>query len=253
MYRTLLLSLLSLLFFSIDTASSYNFPYGRCYVNSCLASPYHLQMVTNNDGMVCFNIASKDCVDTSRYECCEKLYNTLEKFVIKTHPRCSRSVRLVTVNGVRKSGGVFFDLYNNNTNAELRITALRRNFTSGVNNIICVHLTGECTTSNEFCDSDTECTYALFDPFLHACCPTCESEIPSAMIMPPPATAAINIPPSLPTPPVETPPPPTQSPPPPKRPPPPTTRKPPLPPPQTTECPPPPSQVVMRNCICTCS
>lgn len=234
-----LLTLLMVVGYNATTATAYKFPYGRCYVNSCLSSPYKLEVnkTSTERGRICFTVKGKECIDTSKYNCCEKFYEQLEKFVFRTNPRCSKSVKQVTVNGIKKAGGVFFDLYNNNTGAELRITSLRTNYTTVIGKEICIHLDGACTDVSDFCDSETECQYASFDPFLHACCPSCEAGFiaPRSDDLDPNPPPPLRPSPSSPSPktPVARLPPPS-----PLRPPTPTTL--------TSQ------ELLIRNCTCTC-
>lgn len=146
------------------------FPYGRCQVRSCDVSPYGIVLTSSTKGSFCFRLVSKECVDSSRFNCCNLFRNTLTKISLSGRPECNRTVSSVTVNGVRKGGGVFFDSYQNPTFGELRLTTLRMNETA-VGSVFCVNVTSPCDTFEKFCMDD--CMYSVFDSAGHTCCPTC--------------------------------------------------------------------------------
>ena len=86
----------------------------------------------------------------------------------------------VTVNGVKKGGGVYFDIYPGppGTNlGELRVTSLLLNATTAPGVDICITLAAPCNSMQLFCSGGgggaggTFCAYAAFDPLLHTCCP----------------------------------------------------------------------------------
>lgn len=167
------------------------FPTGRCFERGCDASPWDLKIV-NSEGVgnkMCFVFDGKDCDSDPRYACCERFKKSVIKVVFPTMPLCNRSVEYVTVNGVRKGGGVFFDNYG--SRAELRVTSL--NLVEGriEGTEVCVFLRNECRSWGEFCrlsDVDRRCMFAVFDPLVHSCCPTCEMEVGDAPLVwrPPP-------------------------------------------------------------------
>lgn len=162
------------------TTSTLGFPMGRCFVRSCDSSPYNIRVSEARRGRMCYSIDAKECMETNaRFQCCQNFINSLNKIVFESHPRCNRSVAGVTVNGQMKGGGVSFDIDsgsgNNGGRAELRVTALRMNYTQALAATICVNLQGECVEPRTFCQSQNEdgCLAAVFDPLGHTCCPTC--------------------------------------------------------------------------------
>lgn len=174
--------LLSLLAASTTTAA---FPNGRCYVKSCESSPYELRATAWQPGRLCFRIAPKTCAESSAtHTCCQRFRDNLNKIVLRTSAECNRSVSAVTINGIRKGGGVFFDTYA--AHSELRITSLGLNNTSASSTEVCVNLTGTCSTPVTFCGNTTGCAHAVFDPFGHTCCPTCQLLAPAATPPAPP-------------------------------------------------------------------
>ena len=158
--------------FAVSWAQS--FPYGACTSKKCDASPYLVNMLSVvSDTSLCFRIEylPERCVGN----CCAVLSNTFQKLVIKTKPECRASVKNVTVDRVRKGGGVYFDVYPQL--AELRLTAFQSNGTMINGKVVCVNLADPCSTVGSFCDSTVECRVAIFDPFAHVCCPTCNMPI----------------------------------------------------------------------------
>jgi hypothetical protein len=194
------------------------FPNGRCYDRDCDFAPYLLEKVVDEGPKVCFAIRAKECKE-SEYNCCSKFFSQLNKIVLSSVPVCNRSLQMVTLNGVRKGGGVFFDLYGNKS-AEVRITSMSLSYNTALSTEICLHLRNECDTWREFCG---ECKYAIFDPYQHTCCPTCSFQ-------------AVSLPPSPPPPPT------LASPPPAPVPPSPAAEEPPVAPPQFMKC---------NQCSCT--
>lgn len=210
-----------------STVKAYQFPNGRCEQNACTANPYTVSWV--NSSSLCFRVSLKECVETPQ-NCCQSLTNNLNKFVITANPSCKNQFKGVTVNGVRKGGGVFFDLYDNNTEAELRVTALKSNSTTIQGLEFCIQSDAPCNTQDAFCNGD--CRYSSFDPFSHKCCPTCNLLVAAR-------DAAASSPPPSPTP--RRPPPP---------PPPPPRREPPSPPDYPDY--PPSVDSVQTICLCNC-
>lgn len=207
------------------------FPDGRCYVNSCDASPYQFKTINQT----CFSIEKQACIDTSVYQCCTVFEKLLNKIVIKSDPICKNTVSAVYINGIKKPGSVFFDL-NSENEGQLRITNLQLtnypDFTT-----VCIISKDPCANLTTFCPD--QCMIAAFNTDTHTCCPTCDL-LGKKVLMPPPSPP--------PPPPPKSPPPPS-SPPPPKSPlspspspsPPPKSPSPPPPPPPSPPPPPPPS------------
>jgi hypothetical protein len=106
------------------------------------------------------------------------LKNVFEKIAFKTYPECFNSVEKVTINGIKKGGGVYITNYTGFT--ELKVTAIRWTINDALYKTFCVHLRPPCQTLNEFCRGSS-CTYSVYDPFTHDCCPTCDfvfSDVP---------------------------------------------------------------------------
>ena len=160
------------------------FPNGRCFIHTCDASPYTLPIVQQTDNSVCFQIQHQDCTSVSNYDCCNIFHNYVNKIIISSSPTCSyKSISNITLDGFLKIGGIYFDYYNNNTEAELRITNL--NF-SGYNNILnhtlCINFQNECPSFTSF--SRPHYKFALFNTDAHTCCPTCHLQVPRISQMP---------------------------------------------------------------------
>lgn len=165
--------------FATTQFANAQFPYGRCYVPSCDSMPYQLVITKQQPGLFCFTINSKPCREThSVYNgCCREFDETLNKIVVTAQKECKDSLSMVTVDGVRKGGGVFFDVYS--THGEVRITSLFWNKTRALGGReVCLHLRGMCEDPVVFCrDNRGLCRYAIFDPVHHICCPTCDFSI----------------------------------------------------------------------------
>jgi hypothetical protein len=205
------------------------FPDGKCYVNKCDASPY--KFITYNT--TCFTIERKSCIDNTQYNCCNVFTNLLNKIILKSTPLCNNAIKNVYVNGVKKPGGIYYDLYGKNE-AELRITNLQ--FTNyPTSTLVCLDAKPPCATLIEYCP---QCVIAVFDTQKHECCPTCNLDsaiyIPISPINSPPLS--VDKPPPL----ILDSPPPPPPPPPPVSPPPPPPVSPPPPPPLSVDKPPPP-------------
>lgn len=173
------------------------FPAGSCRPQSCAThNPYELVPVgglNEKSKNICFRIDFKGC-DGDDHECCSTLTRVLEKIAIKVRPSCGRaSYTEVTIDGVRKGGGVYFD--ENLGFSELRVTSLRWNASTGVGKTICVNgLRAPCPDAHSFC-GDEGCIYSVYDPFTHRCCPTCPFEDISPL---PPAPLSPSLPSPLP-------------------------------------------------------
>ena len=179
----LLISLLT------NLANAAIFPQGSCRPQQCSNSPYELVWVNTS----CFQIKAKPCVGP----CCDTLTSLLQKIAISVDPLCKSDFKYVTLNGIKKGGGVFYDLYSygNITYGELIITSLQMYNGEGVNNTLCLNVNKPCDDLNILC-MGLPCVYSIYDPFRHICCPICNftdysqlpliSPIPSAPNIPPP-------------------------------------------------------------------
>jgi hypothetical protein len=123
---------------------------------------------------------SKACTSSTPDDCCNIFNRYVDKIIISSNPICSNSVKQVTINGVNKGGGIYFQSYNstnNNIEAELKLTALRLNGSSDVlTQHICLTLAPPCDSVNSFCQGNNGlCQFALFNTDKHTCCPTCNT------------------------------------------------------------------------------
>jgi hypothetical protein len=217
--KTLLLSSLMFLIIAACNGGTYTtFPAGSCRAQDCAThNPYELVPVgefrdsAERSKSICFRIDYKGCDDNDS-ECCNTLERILEKIAIKVNPQCGRaSYTDVTIDGVKKGGGVYFD--ENLGFSELRITSLRWNASTGVGKTICINgLRAPCPDAHSFCRDEKDkdnigCVYTVYDPFSHRCCPTCafedfSSSIPTNPSPPPPRSLSptMVMPPSPPIP-----------------------------------------------------
>lgn len=158
-------------FLLLSISSARGFPAGRCYMRNCTSTPYDMGIVEKMAGGVCFQFNEKMCIDDDKYKCCAKFNSNLVKLVVNSRGVCSGSLDRVTVNGVRKGGGVFFDVYRDG-GGELRITSLNMEKKEVMGAKICIWLKqGSACPEWETFSKDN--LYALFDPLGHNCCPTC--------------------------------------------------------------------------------
>ena len=246
--------LFGLLWVLVSHAAGYSFPYGRCYDGACGSSPYRLTWVSDtpiskDESKYCLQFRTRPCVDTD-YECCSILSRALPKFELHLRTECKASLKKVTIDGVTKGGGVYFDIYTN-AESELRVTSLTNLNVSSVNGkTICIHVGPPCIPLSRFLFSNKT---AVWEVTKHECCPKCDAlyDYPGPPLPPPPIASP---PPPLPPPPIASPPlpfppPPIASPPPPLPPPPIASPPPPLPPPPIVS-PPPPSLLSCGNKLC---
>lgn len=262
---TPILSLFFLTFAFISPFSYAYFPLGSCNTIACSGSPYDFfwTSVDNVNGTFCFKLVNND----AQSACASQFRNSLNKFVIKSTPLCMDAFIEVTINGAKKGGGVFFQVFGTNSSeAELRVTSMNYNNNSVAALTFCVEAAPPCNTLEAFCGG-LPCVYSVYNPFTHTCCPVCNFQIEGEHIPnAPPSPTVHSPPPPLPT--VHSPSPPlpmVHSPPPPlpavhsPSPPPPTVHSPPptSPPPRPTviiTSPPPPLPLPSHlNCSCSCT
>lgn len=223
----------TLVFLGLFFGGGSAFPVGSCYHTNCDGSPYNFvwTYVDQVAGQFCFNLVNNN----AQSPCATSFRQQTTKFVIKSQPMCSQYFKQVTVNGVKKGGGVFFDLYNNNSDAELRITSMHYNSTSVAPVTFCIFAGAPCNNLQTFCGGNT-CMFSVHDPFTHQCCPVCAFSASNNAFSPSPPLLQ---PPPLSSPPL------------------PLLQQPPPPPPPHS--PPPPPLCVAKpvikdlNCSCTCS
>ena len=176
----------------LGSANSYTvFPAGKCPPQDCtMFNPYLLVPNSSNDKL-CFTVYPQVC--DSGVSCCNTLKNVFEKIAFKTYPECFNSVEKVTINGIKKGGGVYITNYTGFT--ELKVTAIRWTINDALYKTFCVHLRPPCQTLNEFCRGSS-CTYSVYDPFTHDCCPTCDFVFSDVPYMP--GSPVINMQPRTP-------------------------------------------------------
>ena len=167
-----------------------SFPNGQCAAQLCNGSPYSLSWLpTSPANSFCYTVTPIDqllCIGP----CCANFDNLLKKIVIKTTPTCKTSFKQINIDGIKKGGGVFFDLYGAGE-AELRMTSMTFNRTSIVGRTFCILMSAPCNTLDTFCNGP--CIYSIYDPDTHTCCPTCMFGTQSQT--PPPQTSLPQSPP----------------------------------------------------------
>lgn len=220
------------------------FPAGRCYEPSCNAAPYSISTSfdASQPNKFCLTFQKKAC-QSANYDCCSRFTQNLPKFVISSRPECNNSLSMVTIDGVKKGGGVYFSKINE-IEAELRVTALTMDEEAVLSSKICFELRSDraCPTLMDYCrlPLSNSCKVALFDPRVHDCCPTCPLYIngdsaPPMRKSPPPFVPAEPTSPRTPSPITKSPPP---SP----------TKKPPSPPSPVFV-----NDTKLNNMVCNCS
>ena len=178
MYFILFLTLFSLTKNSLST-----FPLGSCTNTNCEGSPYDFvwSLVDQKAGLFCFNLVN----NKANSLCASSFRANMRKFVIRSQPLCLNAFKQVNIDGHKKTGGVFFDTFNNDTEAELRVTAM-----SYTNNTVpqvsfCIILNPPCNDIITFCGGNT-CYYSVYDPYTHECCPVCAFRASNNIINLPP-------------------------------------------------------------------
>lgn len=197
LFKSLTIFILSRFVIDSKIASAV-FPNGRCYTNGCIASPYDVKWYSLSPGSFCFKVYMKQCSDPTRYKCCEVLGQSFHKIVFPINPICRDAFKMVTINGIKKNGGVFLDSYTENngqSRLELRITSLNMQPAQATSSLFCINFdqSSLCRNVEIACkDLDGLCKYAIFDPYEHFCCPTCTMvTVPSPPSSNPPSTPSI--------------------------------------------------------------
>ena len=129
------------------------FPRGSCPAQPCDWSPYNFMWTNVTPGSFCFNVvpAAAGCEGP----CCATFENLLMKFVVNTVPDCKTAFKQVNINGVRKGGGVFFDVYGiNNSESELRVTSMSYNNMTVGNLTFCIIVSAPCDSLDTKADAD---------------------------------------------------------------------------------------------------
>ena len=158
------------------------FPAGKCPPQNCeVFNPYILKPNASSllDDKLCFTVEPRIC-DSQNF-CCNDLKIVFEKLAFKTFPECFYSIEKVTINGIKKGGGVYITNYTGFT--ELKVTAIRWTINQALYSTFCIHLRRPCETIQKFCRGD-ECTYSVYNPFTHECCPTCNFVWLNSLISP---------------------------------------------------------------------
>ena len=218
------------------------FPSGSCSVRNCASSPYVFTWVNETQlspttGQMCFEVTrAATCLEDYPTWCCTTLKNNANKILITSPVECRSAVTEVTWNGVKRTGGVYFDIFDEETSnprGEFKITNLLSNFWVMYESSFCITTKAPCTTIATFCkdptnDRDINCKATFYDVEQHKCCPACNMNMNTNIngsdcnhYSPPPVASP--------------PPPPVAS-----------------PPPPPVASPPNPSRDVSK-CICTCS
>lgn len=156
-----------LTFFSFSMVDCY-FPIGKCWQTDVIGSPYVLtwNLIDNNAGKFCFVVNNILGVESP----CADLFRSLtKKIVIKSNPLCKNSNIQVFIDNVKKGGGVYFDLYGSDE-AELRITSMNYTNNTIEGRTFCIVAKEPCNNLNALC-SGNSCTYSIYDPADHECCP----------------------------------------------------------------------------------
>ena len=233
--------------------ASAGFPAGKCSEHVCSATPYTMRWTntgsaggaSGDSGLMCFQVDWNPACSSTK-GCCELFAQRFNKVVIAAPAACKPAFKFVTVNGVMKGGGVYYDTFDDNANGELRITNLNMNASTAVGTTFCIKASSPCSTAAQFCDDGTgRCRYAVYDVVRHECCPTCVMQTLSTN---PQAPMLLTAPP--PPPKQRTPPPPSSRPSMPITP----SRPPPTEPAADygSAPPPPPKQKETMTCECTC-
>lgn len=177
-----LLALMALLLAAGPLArAAVGFPRGSCSKTDCGGSPFTLawRPQPRAGAPMCVSI---DRAPSCAGACCALFERDMNKVVLTVPPECRRAIRRVTLNGRVKAGGVFVDMYDNDTFAELRLTALRLNGTTAPGSLLCIEADAPCDTPSTLCrntlDPNGGCRAAMYDVAQHVCCPTCAMPVP---------------------------------------------------------------------------
>lgn len=165
---------------SVSNCQPYSFPRGKCYEKRCGASPYAFTWVSKtisddlSKSTTCMRVHVRPCTVESQYGCCSTFRKQLKKFTMWVKPSCKDALVSVSVNGVEKGGGVFYDVYNDQ-NAELRVTSfdgIDENTASSTE--ICMTWRSPCIHTTDFCNlKNGLCYMSVWETDRHECCPRC--------------------------------------------------------------------------------
>ena len=173
-----------ILFLSLFSMKSDAFPLGSCTNTNANGSPYDLvwTLIDQNAGLFCFQAVNNNAQST----CATNFRTQLTKVVIKSQPLCQSAFVQVNVDGIKKGGGVYFDVFGqNNSEAELRVTSMNYNNNSVSTVMFCIITKPPCNEITTFCGGET-CTYSIYDPFTHECCPVNVFRATNSLIYKPP-------------------------------------------------------------------
>jgi hypothetical protein len=167
------------------------FPMGKCKYKDCQSTPTILEWTSLESNMFCLSTRyNNDCNDAL---CCKLFEDRVNKFVFTLSPTCTNSISAVTIDGIKKGGGIY--PISDSNGSELHLTNLRWNNQTASNHTICIHTKGrECDTVDKWCGIN--CRYSVYDVVTHACCPTCNMQRSVSMdIVPPPQSIDSTPPP----------------------------------------------------------
>ena len=188
--RGILSSIFFGIFFSTPAAQQQQrYPNGACSARSCVSTPIVATDLVASSTSVCWTMRlNPSCVDVGNSTCCETLTSVFQKIVLKSVPECKSQIAAVTVGGVVKAGGVYFETYGQG-DAELRITNLLiTNLTSADGMSMCIDFVTNSTCSDPdvfFGSSASSYYYSIYDPFRNVCCPTCTFQTLPFQTLPP--------------------------------------------------------------------
>lgn len=168
-------------------ATASRFPSGSCSVRNCMSSPYVFTWVNETQisptsGRMCFEVTqAPSCVEEPPTWCCTTLKNNANKILMTSPVECRYAVTEVTWNGVKRGGGTYFDVFDEeigNPRGEFKITNLQSNFWVMFGSSFCITTKTPCTTIDTFCkdptnDRDVACKATFYDVDAHKCCPAC--------------------------------------------------------------------------------
>ena len=201
-------TVLTILLLSFTPGMHARFPQGSCQSKSCSGSPVRLTWnptggasgtdTVKSEAAMCFQVASQPCLSNSKFDCCAKFQAFLNKIVLPIDSACLKAVSRVTVDGVRKGGGVY--PINTTSGSELHLTALGWTAESAIGKTVCIYTSDpNCNTVGKLCKdaADGLCKFSIYDAIRHECCPTCpftwvpSPGVPDADADAPPVPAAL--------------------------------------------------------------
>ncbi len=167
------MKLLSLVYILLNFASILAFPTGKCTNKNCSSTPLKLTWVDiEQDNKFCFITKSMNC--RSNDNTCLSFDDYINKIVLTVNTSCINNIKNVTIDGVKKGGGVY--PYEYNYTSELHITNLQWNKQTANNHLICIYTEGDnCNNLIKWCSIN--CRYSIYNALNHLYCPTCQFNI----------------------------------------------------------------------------